>query len=213
MPVHSWRGPPPAPHTSPQRAFSSPPGASYLPHEKGSRCSPLGILPSRSTAGITHQCFAPWRGMLGTHCSPHPLPQSWLQVPLMHQALAWAGAGKSLPPVTISPASSQLGRVLTLSHPQLQPRAAIKQPTLLPSCLLLLWRGQVAPSAAPAHTAGRCGWGVAPTQRASDCGGPRPSLGDVSQSWFVVCKSWKAVTFTGCGRAGGSQEGCPPALN
>lgn len=73
--------------------------------------------------------------------------------------------------------------------------------------------GWVAPSAAPAYAARWCGWGVAPTHRAGDCGGPRALLGDVPRPWFVVCKSWKAVTFMGCGRAGGSQEGCPSAPN
>lgn len=85
--------------------------------------------------------------MLGAHSSPHPLPSA----PWVHQALAWAGAGKSLP----SPFHLLLpswGGVNSLT-PSAAAGAAIKHPTLLPA-VALAWL--VAPCLCPEVM-----WGVA----------------------------------------------------
>lgn len=163
-----WRGHPPAPCTSPQWFFPAPLGASHLPHKEGSRGSRPGILPSRSTTGIIHRCFAPRQGVLGGSLLPHPLPQSRLQAPWMQRApgRSWLQGNCSLLSLfhLLLPSWGDINSLAPSAAAESCYKAA-HPPTLLPAAALV-WPDY---TQCCSFSRRRAMW--APTQCAGDWGG------------------------------------------
>lgn len=174
------------------------------PEAAGQESCPAEARLASSTGALRHG-----KACWGARCSRTRSPRAGCRHPGCSEPPAGAGCREIAPSCHYFTCSFPAGVTLTLSHPQPQPRAAIKQPILLPSCLLLLWYGRITPSAALSHAAGRCGH---PRSVPVTGEGPRALLRGVPQLWFDRAGR-KILTFMSCGRAGGSQEGCPPALD